>query len=81
MSSIPVELPDHLRSFVEEQAKQGGFADASGYITALVAAANEKQSEIELALVEGLTSGPAEPWSDEDWQGIRRGATERQSDT
>jgi Arc/MetJ-type ribon-helix-helix transcriptional regulator len=71
MSTIPVDLPDHLKSYVDENAKQRGFASASEYIVALVAAASEKQNEIELALVSGLSSGPAEPWTNEDWQAIK----------
>jgi len=45
MSTIPVELPDHLQSYVDESAEQAGFANASEYIVALVAAASQKQRE------------------------------------
>jgi Arc/MetJ-type ribon-helix-helix transcriptional regulator len=71
MSTIPVELPDHLQSYVDESAVQAGFANASEYIVALVAAASEKQGEIEQALIAGIKSGAAEPWTDEEWQAIR----------
>jgi len=71
MSTIPVELPDHLQSYVDESAVQAGFANASEYIVALVAAASEKQGEIEQALIAGIKSGSAEPWTDEEWQAIR----------
>jgi len=71
MSTIPVDLPDDLRSYVDENAKQGGFASASEYIVALVSAASQKQNDIEAALMSGLSSGPAEPWTKEEWQAIK----------
>ena len=70
MSTNPVDLPDDLQSYVEENAKHGGFANASEYIVALVAAASEKRTEIEMALLDGLSSGPVKPWTDEEWQGM-----------
>ena len=71
MSSIPVDLPDELMQFVDQGTKNGGFTNPSEFIVALVAAANEKQGEIEQALVAGINSGPAEPWTDEEWQAIK----------
>lgn len=71
MSSIPVELPDHLVSFVSRGAEQAGYSSAGEYIAALVAAASEKQGEIEQAIMVGITSGPAEPWTDDQWQAIK----------
>ena len=68
MSSIP----DDLMRFVDQGTKNGGFADPSQFIVALVAAANEKQGEIEQALLTGINSGPAEPWTDEEWQAIKQ---------
>ena len=72
MSSIPVDLPDDLMQFVDQGTKNGGFADPSQFIVALVAAANEKQGEIEQALLAGINSGPAEPWTNEEWQAIKQ---------
>ena len=71
MSNIPVELPDHLIRFVEQGTKDGGFANYSEFIVALVAAASAKQGEIEHALMAGISSGPAEPWTEEEWQSIK----------
>jgi Arc/MetJ-type ribon-helix-helix transcriptional regulator len=72
MSSIPVDLPDELMQFVDQGTRNGGFANPSEFIVALVAAANEKQGEIEQALIAGINSGPAEPWTDEEWQAIKQ---------
>jgi Arc/MetJ-type ribon-helix-helix transcriptional regulator len=71
MSTIPVELPDHLMSYVDQSAARAGYASASEFIVALVAAASEKQGEIEQALLAGIASGPAEPWTDDEWQAIK----------
>ena len=75
MSTIPVELPDHLQTYVDESAEQAGFASASEYIVALVAAASEKHGEkhgeIEQVLIAGIKSGSAELWTDDEWQAIR----------
>lgn len=71
MSTIPVELPDHLVSFVDQNAELAGFANAIEYIVALVTAASEKQGEIDKALMAGLASGPAELWTDDEWQAIK----------
>ena len=79
MSTIPVELPDHLKSYVDRSAAQGGYASASDYIVALVAAASEKQGEIEQALMAGIASGAAESWSDDEWQEIRSRVVSRAS--
>jgi Arc/MetJ-type ribon-helix-helix transcriptional regulator len=72
MSTISVELPDHLQSYVNASAEQAGFASAGEYIVALVAAASEKQGEIEHDLIVGIQSGSAQPWTENEWQAIRR---------
>ncbi len=72
MSTIPVELPDHLMSYVDQSVQQAGYTSASEYIVALVAAASEKQGEIEQSLMAGIASGPAEPWTDDEWQAIKK---------
>jgi antitoxin ParD1/3/4 len=71
MTVIPVNLPDNLKAYVEEKARNGGYASAGEYIVALVAAASEKRNEIELALMAGLASGPAAPWTGEEWQTVK----------
>ncbi|MEZ6069901.1 MAG: type II toxin-antitoxin system ParD family antitoxin [Pirellulales bacterium] len=72
MSTIPVNLPDDLAAFVEANVKRGQFASASEYIAALVDAACRKRSEIEAALIDGLESGPAEEWSDDEWAALKQ---------
>ena len=77
MSTIPVELPDDLREFVEANVQRGQFANANEYIVALVDAARRTRSEIEAALIEGLQSGPAEEWTSREWVDMKRRLIER----
>lgn len=77
MSSIPVNLPQDLREFVETKVKSGQFANAGEYIVALVDIARRKKSDIEAALIEGLESSPAEPWTSQEWQDIKQRVVDR----
>ena len=79
MSTIPVELPDELRQYIETKVQHGEFASASDYIVALVDSARRKKSEIEAALIEGLNSGPAEEWTSDEWTAIKNRVTQRHS--
>ncbi len=72
MSTIPVELSDDLQKFIEAKISGGQFANASEYIVALVDAARKKRSDIEAALLDGLNSGPAEEWTDQNWNEIKQ---------
>lgn len=77
MSSIPVDLPDDLREFVEAKVQRGEFASASDYIVALVEAARRGRAEIEAALLKGIQSGPAEDCSSEEWAELKQRVIER----
>jgi len=81
MSTIPVELPDELNKFVEAKVQRGEFASANEYIVALIDAARSKRSEIEVALLEGLQSGPAEEWTSQEWADVRQRVIERHQET
>ncbi len=72
MSLLEVDFPADLRCFVEEKVRLGPFANVSEYIVALVDAARKKRTEIEVALIESLESGPAEEWTSQEWQAIRQ---------
>jgi len=81
MSTIPLELPDDLRQFVEARVQRGEFASANEYIVALVDAARSKRSEIEAALLEGLQSGPAEEWTSQEWADIKQRVIRRHQES
>ena len=77
MTTIPLELPEDLREFVEATVQRGKFANANEYIVALVDAARKKRTDIEAALIEGLESGPAEEWTPQEWANIKQRVIER----
>lgn len=77
VATIPVELPEDLCRFVEAKVSRGPFANAGEYIVALVDAARREVAHLEAALIEGLESGPAEPWTADEWAAIRRRVVER----
>ena len=69
--NVPIEIPDHLKQFVDQRTREGGYASPSEFIVALVAAANDRQGEIEQSLMAGISSGAAGPWTDAEWQAIK----------
>lgn len=77
MPTIPLELPRDLQTFVDSQVRAGQFRTANDYIVALVDAARQNRSAIDLALLEGLDSGPAEEWTSNEWAEIRERVAER----
>jgi Arc/MetJ-type ribon-helix-helix transcriptional regulator len=77
MSTIQVQLPGDLAQFVEGRIALGNFADAGDYIVALVDAARRGQSSVESLLIDGLQSGPAEPWTAEEFEASRQRLVER----
>jgi len=77
MPTIPVQLPDELQQYVEAKIRRGQFSSISDYIVALVHAAKQKRTDIETALIEGIESGPAEEWTSQEWQDIKRRISDR----
>ncbi len=71
MTTIPVQLPDDVRLFAENCAKNKGFATVSDFISALVTEARDRQTRVEAELLEGLDSGPALAKSEDDWAQLR----------
>lgn len=45
MGALTVILPDPLKKWLEEQVEGGGLADASSYVSALIAADRERRNE------------------------------------
>ena len=77
MSTVVIQLPEDLREFIEAKVQCGEFASVSDYIVALVTTARTMRSEVETALVEGLTSGAPQEWTSDEWDAIRQRVTQR----
>ena len=69
----PNFLSDNSKAFVDEQVTEGDFANASGYVAALIhAEAKAKaQDKLEALPLEGLESAEATPWTDADWEALK----------
>jgi len=64
MGTMNISLPDLMKTWVEEQAKTGRYANFSDYVRDLTRrdrAHREAIAEIQAAVDVGLASGPAAP--------------------
>ncbi|HKX46751.1 MAG TPA: type II toxin-antitoxin system ParD family antitoxin [Planctomycetota bacterium] len=79
-TSMNVSLPKSLRSFVEERVSSSSYTSASEYVRELIRKDRERraaQERLEELLLEGLGSGPASEWTEDDWASIRERVTRR----
>jgi antitoxin ParD1/3/4 len=77
MTTMNISLPDEMKSFVEAQMAEEGYATASEYLRALIREAQKRRAkqELESKLLEGL-QGPAVKMTRKDWDSIEREARE-----
>jgi len=64
MGTMNISLPDPMKTWVEEQAKTGRYANSSDYVRDLIRrdrVRSEAIAEIQFAVDAGLASGPAIP--------------------
>jgi antitoxin ParD1/3/4 len=68
-----ISVPDEMKTFVEDQMAQEGYASASEYLRSLIREAQKRQAkrELEAKFREALESGPATPMTREHWQALR----------
>ena len=72
-NTLSVEMPDPLRTFVDERVRGGDYADEGEYLRDLVRRDREAQSAARLReLIEaGLASGPPRVMVEADWAQLR----------
>ncbi len=72
MKSMNISLPESMRTYVEEQIKNGDYGTASEYIRELIRhdRAKKEHNKLESFLLEGLNSGAATPMTENDWADI-----------
>lgn len=65
-----ISLPDTLKSFVDEQVKQGGYGTSSEYVRELI---RKDQNRLQLRdlLLAGAASAPARPADTTYFDGLR----------
>lgn len=71
MSTISVNLPDSVMSAVAQRAQKNGFSDVGEFVSQMIAQINERQTQVEKLAIEGIESGPSEPWSSAEIEAIR----------
>jgi antitoxin ParD1/3/4 len=74
MDDIRNSLSDISKAFVDAHMAEGTYASVSECIDAALRAQAkaEAQEKLEALLLEGLESGDAEPWTDENWDALKR---------
>lgn len=78
-TSLDVSLPEPLRAYAQERVAEGAYPSLSDYVRALIVEHMRRREEerVDALLLEGLNSGPAEPFTRADWDGIRAEAERR----
>ena len=79
MTTMNISLPDEMKTFVEAQMTQEGYASASEYLRALIREAQKRRAkrDLEAKFREAIESGPATPMTREDWESIEPEAMKR----
>lgn len=78
MTTMNISLPDEMKSFVETEMSQEGYASASEYLRALIRDAQKRKAKraLEAKFREALESGPATPMTHDYWVALRAEALE-----
>jgi metal-responsive CopG/Arc/MetJ family transcriptional regulator len=71
MSTISVNLPDSVLLEVAQRAEENGFSDVGEFVSQMIAQIIERQTQVEKLAIEGIESGPSEPWSTAEIEAIR----------
>lgn len=73
MTTINISLPESLRDHVSKRVADGGFANASGYVRALIREDRERlaRARLEQLLLEGVQSGEPVAATDAYWEDLK----------
>lgn len=73
MSEIQLNLPEHLKQFVESETERLGCGESSDYIRLLIVndLKAKQEDRLENELLQGIASGPGKEMTDTDWQALR----------
>ncbi|WP_376741478.1 type II toxin-antitoxin system ParD family antitoxin [Sinorhizobium psoraleae] len=70
MSTMNISLPDHLKSFVDEQVAGRGYGTSSEYIRELIRRDQDRLA-LRRLLLDGASSAPTEPVDAEYFPSLR----------
>jgi hypothetical protein len=71
MSTISVNVPDPIMSAIAERARVSGYDDVNEFVSEFIVRISERQTEVEKLAIQGLQSGPSEPWDGSEIEAIR----------
>ncbi len=71
MSTISVNVPEPIMSAIAERAKNSGYTDVNEFVSQFILRISERQTEVEELAIDGLKSGPSEPWNSKEIEAIR----------
>lgn len=71
MSTISVNLSDSVMSAVAMRAQKNGFSDVGEFLSQMIAQINKRQTQVEMLAIEGIESGPSEPWNSAEIEAIK----------
>lgn len=71
MSTISVDVPDPIMSAIAERARVSGYKDVNQFVSEFILRISQRQTEVEELAIEGLESGPSEPWNENEIDAIR----------
>ncbi len=79
MTTMNISLPEEMKTFIETQMSQEGYASASEYLRGLIREEQKRRAkrELEAKFREALESGPSAPMTRSDWESLESKVWER----
>lgn len=79
MATMNISLPDTLKAFIESRVSNDGYGNVSEYFRELIRQDQKRreQEELESLLLNGLRSGKATPFTQADFEEIKRRGLQR----
>lgn len=79
MSTISVNIPEPIMSAIAGRARSSGYADVGEFVSQYIMRIADRQAVVEGLAIEGLLSGPSEPWNSQEIDAIRHKLKSKQS--
>jgi antitoxin ParD1/3/4 len=79
MQTMNISLPDQLKDYVDAQVNSGRYSSVSEYVRELIRAEQKRREkeDIELRILEGLSSGEAVEATPAMWEELRKNLRKR----
>jgi len=76
MTTVTISLPDSLKEFIEHEVRTKGYGNVSEYVRGLLREAQKKDADaqLEVLLLDGLTSGKDTPLTPDFWRELKKDA-------